>query len=69
MLDLIIRNANLPDGRSGVDIAIEGESIVAVEPHLDAQATRIYWDRFQMHLTNWTIIPIGWVRSFYPCGC
>ena len=40
MLDLIIRNANLPDGREAVDIAIQKGSIVTVEPHLDAQATR-----------------------------
>ena len=40
MLDLIIRSANLPDGREGVDIAIQKGSIVKVEPHLDAQANR-----------------------------
>ena len=40
MLDLIIHNANLPDGREGVDIAIEKGSIVSVEPHIDAQANR-----------------------------
>ena len=40
MLDLIIRNANLADGREGVDIAIQKGSIVKVEPHLDAQANR-----------------------------
>ena len=32
MLDLIIRSANLPDGREGVDIAIQKGSIVKVEP-------------------------------------
>ena len=40
MLDLIIRNANLPDGKKGIDIAIENGSIVQVGPNLDAQATR-----------------------------
>jgi cytosine deaminase len=40
MLDLIIRNVNLPDGRRGVDIAIEKGTIVKVESHLDVQATR-----------------------------
>jgi cytosine deaminase len=34
MLDLLIRNANLPDGRGGVDIAVE------VGPNLDAKAQR-----------------------------
>ena len=38
MLDLIIRGANLADGRQGVDIGIQGERIVAVEPALAAQA-------------------------------
>jgi cytosine deaminase len=40
MLDLIIRNTNLPDGRTGLDIAIQNGTIVDVGPHLDAQANR-----------------------------
>ncbi|UCE52922.1 MAG: amidohydrolase family protein [Desulfobacterales bacterium] len=40
MLDLIIRNANLPDGRTGLDIAIQNGTIVDVGPHLNAQANR-----------------------------
>jgi cytosine deaminase len=40
MLDLLIRNANLPDGKKGIDIAIENGFIVQVGPKLDAQATR-----------------------------
>jgi len=40
MLDLLIRNANLPDGRKRIDIAIENGSIVQVGPELDARATR-----------------------------
>jgi cytosine deaminase len=37
-MDLIIRNASLPDGRTGMDIAIEGERIAAVGPALAATA-------------------------------
>jgi len=33
MHDLIVRNATLPDGRRGMDVAVSGERIVAVEPH------------------------------------
>ncbi len=40
MLDLLIRNANLPDGRKGVDIAVTNGCIVEVRPHLDAKAQR-----------------------------
>jgi cytosine deaminase len=40
MLDLLIRNANLPDGRRGVDIAVTNGCIVEVGPHLDAKAQR-----------------------------
>lgn len=40
MLELIIRNANLPDGRTGVDIAIENGLISDVAPGLDARASR-----------------------------
>jgi cytosine deaminase len=38
MLDLVIRGANLADGRQGVDIAIQGERIVDVAPALEAEA-------------------------------
>ena len=36
MFDLIIRNANLPDGRKGIDIGIRAGVIAEVGPHLDA---------------------------------
>ncbi len=32
MFDLVIKNANLPDGRHGVDIAVNDSKIVAVDP-------------------------------------
>src|ERR1700721_1296414 len=37
-MDLIFRRANLPDGRTGIDIGIERDRIVAVEPQLQATA-------------------------------
>ena len=37
-LDLLIRNATLPDGRSGLDIAARHRKIVAVEPRVEADA-------------------------------
>jgi cytosine/creatinine deaminase len=39
-IDLIVRNATLPDGRAHVDIACEGGRIVAVERDIDAEAGR-----------------------------
>ncbi|MBY3224629.1 amidohydrolase family protein [Rhizobium laguerreae] len=38
MFDLIVRNANLPDGRNHIDIGIQAGRIIAVEPNLQAQA-------------------------------
>ncbi|MGO7592875.1 amidohydrolase family protein [Rhizobium leguminosarum] len=38
MFDLIVRKVNLPDGRKGIDIGIQGGKIIAVEPNLQAQA-------------------------------
>ncbi|MCT9070549.1 amidohydrolase family protein [Cupriavidus gilardii] len=38
MLDLIVRDCNLPDGRTGIDIGIADGRIVAVEPALPAPA-------------------------------
>src|SRR5436305_15208206 len=40
MFDLIIRNATLPDGRSGLDIAIAAGKIMAVERAIAAEAAR-----------------------------
>ncbi|WP_338925472.1 amidohydrolase family protein [Mycetohabitans endofungorum] len=39
-MDLIIRNASLPDGRTQIDIGINGTRIVAVEPALVASASQ-----------------------------
>ncbi len=38
MLDLIVRNTNLPDGRKGIDIAIHEGRIVEVSPAIKATA-------------------------------
>ena len=37
-MDLLLRGATLPNGRTGVDIGIRDDTIVAVEPELDAAA-------------------------------
>jgi cytosine deaminase len=41
MLDLIVRGANLADGRTGIDIGIQDSRIVAVEAGLAAEAGRM----------------------------
>lgn len=41
MLDLLIRGATLPDGRRGLDIAVEGGRIAAIGPAIDATAGRV----------------------------
>lgn len=40
MLDVILRGANLPDGRQGIDIGISGDKIAAVEPALKTEAAQ-----------------------------
>ncbi len=40
MIDLLIRNANLPDGQKGIDIAIQNGCITEVGPKIAARATR-----------------------------
>jgi hypothetical protein len=35
-LDLVVRNARLPDGRTGLDIGVQGGRIAAVAPNLPA---------------------------------
>ncbi|WP_020651725.1 amidohydrolase family protein [Massilia niastensis] len=39
-MDLVIRNATLPDGKSGIDIGIEGARIAALQPGLQARGAR-----------------------------
>ncbi len=41
MFDLIIKNATLPDGRKGLDIACEGGKIKAVEAGITAEAAEV----------------------------
>lgn len=41
MVDLIIRNANLPDGRTGIDVAVTGGTITAIEPGITAEAGQV----------------------------
>ncbi len=41
MFDLIIRNANLPDGRQGIDIAIAQGRIAAIEKTVNAEAGEV----------------------------
>ena len=40
-MDLIIKNATLPDGRTGIDIACKDGTIRAVEPNIEAEATEV----------------------------
>ena len=41
MFDLIIRNANLPDGRNGIDIAVKDGKIAAIEAAIAAEAKEV----------------------------
>jgi len=41
MVDLLIKNANLPDGQTGVDIACEGGKIIAVEAGISAETGHV----------------------------
>lgn len=41
MLDLIVRGATLPDGRTDIDIAARDGRIVAIEPNIQAEARTI----------------------------
>src|SRR3954469_25016489 len=40
MLDLLITNARLPDSRTGMSVAVQGERIAEVSPGLQAQAAQ-----------------------------
>jgi cytosine deaminase len=40
-VDLLVKDANLPDGRAGIDIACAGGKIAAIEPGIAAKAERV----------------------------
>ncbi|MDQ3560491.1 MAG: amidohydrolase family protein, partial [Pseudomonadota bacterium] len=40
-IDLLVRGANLPDGRTGMDIACAGGKIAAIQPGISAEAGRV----------------------------
>ena len=41
MLDLLVREANLPDGRSGIDIAAKDGRIVELKPRIEGDAKEV----------------------------
>lgn len=41
LFDLLVRHANLPDGRTDIDIACAGGKIVGVEPNIGGEASRV----------------------------
>ena len=41
MVDLLIKNATLPDGQTGVDVACEAGKIIAVEAGIDVEAGQV----------------------------
>jgi cytosine/creatinine deaminase len=41
LFDILIRNATLPDGRVGIDVASAGGKIVAIEPSIIGEAPRV----------------------------
>ena len=51
MLDLIIRNANLPDGRKGIDIAVNDGKIAEIGYQIEADAHK------SIELDNWLVSP------------
>ena len=51
MLDLLIRNASLPDGHTGIDIAIRDGRIAEVAPGIEAPA------RETLALDGWLVTP------------
>jgi cytosine deaminase len=42
MIDLLLRNAMLPDGRSGLDLAIDSGRLLEISSHIEVEARREY---------------------------
>lgn len=68
MFDLLVKNAVLPDGRSGLDIGCKGDRIVAVERDISAEARQVVEAQgcllappLSTHIFIWTLRFL-WVR-------
>jgi cytosine deaminase len=62
MFDLIVKNANLPDGRAGMDIACAGGKIVAVERAIEGAAGEVIDAAGQLGVSETLCM------EFSPCG-
>lgn len=51
MLDLLLRNASLPDGRRGLDIAVQDGKIAELAPNIEAEACET------LALDGWLVTP------------
>ena len=60
MLDLIVRNANLPDGRKGLDVAVKDGRIAEVAPAITAEAGFVPWADSGMRQTFRWASPRPW---------
>lgn len=58
--DLLVRNATLPDGRTGLDIAVQDGRIAAVERGIEAQAGRVIDAHSRLVSTG---SPSQWTRT------
>ena len=64
MFDLIVKNANLPNGKSGFDIGCKGNIIMAIEKNISAEAGQLLMpvDTLFLHLSLTRIFT--WTRRF-----
>ncbi len=67
-LDLIVRDATLPDGRRGLDIAVSGGRIVGIEPGIRPRPGRRSTAAGLLVSPPFVIAISTWTRRS-PSGC
>ncbi len=55
MFELLVKNATLPDGRSGIDIGCNKGEIVALENGISAEA------KDTIDAKGWLVLPLSWI--------
>ncbi len=68
MLDLLVTNANLPDGRTGMSIAVQSGLIVEVAPHIDATSAQQIVDAAGMLVAPPFVDPHFHMDATLSCG-
>jgi hypothetical protein len=69
MLDLLIKSGSLPNGRAGIDIAVQGEHITEVGLNVTAQSVKTIEAGASSSARLSSMLTSTWTRRFHTVCC